>query len=235
MAMTRNAGAALSPAGIASLVGDLGGDYVKLLVVSLLLSAFTALTSDVPWYLGDLRGDGGRLGEPRAVPRDGGDVARASLRARSHAGRRRCRAARRARSAGAMAEDARSRLRVRAQQPRAASVSDREGAPRERRRQPRNLSVDVQRHAGVGRPATRGDARGAFRRTALAGRSQDRRSRARATMPQAFAELRAPGRVHGGARRLRTRARPAPPRRRAYRARRSEPARVRPSRRPRSP
>jgi hypothetical protein len=52
MAMTRNAGAALNPAGIASLVGDLGVDYVKLLVVSLLLSAFTALTSDVPWYLG---------------------------------------------------------------------------------------------------------------------------------------------------------------------------------------
>ncbi len=52
MAMTRNAGAALNPAGIASLVGDLGVDYVKLLVVSLLLSAFTALTSGVPWYLG---------------------------------------------------------------------------------------------------------------------------------------------------------------------------------------
>jgi hypothetical protein len=30
----------------------LGVDYAKLLVVSLLLSAFTALTSDVPWYLG---------------------------------------------------------------------------------------------------------------------------------------------------------------------------------------
>ncbi len=52
MAMTRNAGAALSPKGIASLVGDLGADYAKLLGVSLLLSAFTALTSDVPWYLG---------------------------------------------------------------------------------------------------------------------------------------------------------------------------------------
>jgi hypothetical protein len=52
MAMTRNAGAALSPAGIFSLVRDLGGDYVKLLVVSWVLSGFTALTSDVPWYLG---------------------------------------------------------------------------------------------------------------------------------------------------------------------------------------
>ena len=52
MAMTRNAGAALNPAGIASLVGDLGVDYGKLLAVSLLLSAFMALTSDVPWYLG---------------------------------------------------------------------------------------------------------------------------------------------------------------------------------------
>jgi hypothetical protein len=52
MAMTRNAGAALSPRGLASLIGDLGGDYVKLLVVSLLLSAFTALTSSWPWYLG---------------------------------------------------------------------------------------------------------------------------------------------------------------------------------------
>jgi hypothetical protein len=54
MAMTRNAGAALNPAGIASLVGDLGGDYLKLLVVSLLLSGFAALTTGVPWYLGVL-------------------------------------------------------------------------------------------------------------------------------------------------------------------------------------
>jgi hypothetical protein len=52
MAMTRNAGAALSPAEIASLVGDLGGDYVKLLLVSLLVSLLATFTSDVPWYLG---------------------------------------------------------------------------------------------------------------------------------------------------------------------------------------
>jgi hypothetical protein len=52
MAMTRNAGAALSPRGVGGLIGDLGGDYVKLLAVSLLLSAFTALTSTWPWYLG---------------------------------------------------------------------------------------------------------------------------------------------------------------------------------------
>jgi hypothetical protein len=52
MAMTNNAGAALSPAGIASLMRDLGGDYGKLLVVSLLLGAFTWFASDVPWYLG---------------------------------------------------------------------------------------------------------------------------------------------------------------------------------------
>jgi hypothetical protein len=52
MAMTRNAGAALSPRGLAALIGDLGADYLKLLVVSLLLSAFTALTSSWPWYLG---------------------------------------------------------------------------------------------------------------------------------------------------------------------------------------
>jgi hypothetical protein len=52
MAMTRNAGAALSPSGIGGLIGDLGGDYVKLLAVSLVLSAFTALTSTWPWYLG---------------------------------------------------------------------------------------------------------------------------------------------------------------------------------------
>ena len=52
MAMTRNAGAALSPGGLADLIGDLGADYLKLLVVSLLLSAFTALTSTWPWYLG---------------------------------------------------------------------------------------------------------------------------------------------------------------------------------------
>jgi hypothetical protein len=52
MAMTRNAGAALSPAAIGSLIGDLGADYVKLLIVSLSLSALTALASGVPWYLG---------------------------------------------------------------------------------------------------------------------------------------------------------------------------------------
>lgn len=54
MAMTRNAGAALSPAAIASLMRDLGADYLKLLFVSLLLSAFTAFANGVPWYLGVL-------------------------------------------------------------------------------------------------------------------------------------------------------------------------------------
>jgi len=52
MAMTRNAAAALNPFELSRLMGDLGGDYVKLLLVSLLLSAFTALTSGWPWYLG---------------------------------------------------------------------------------------------------------------------------------------------------------------------------------------
>lgn len=52
MAMTRNAGAALNPAAIGSLMGDLGGDYLKLLIVSLLLSGFTALADGMPWYLG---------------------------------------------------------------------------------------------------------------------------------------------------------------------------------------
>jgi hypothetical protein len=52
MAMTRNAGAALNPREVASLVSDLGSDYVKLLIVSLLLSAFAAATSGVSWYLG---------------------------------------------------------------------------------------------------------------------------------------------------------------------------------------
>jgi hypothetical protein len=52
MAMTRNAGAALSPVAVATLIKDLGADYTKLLLVSLLLSALMALANGVPWYLG---------------------------------------------------------------------------------------------------------------------------------------------------------------------------------------
>jgi hypothetical protein len=52
MAMTRNVGAALSPAGLASLIGDLGADYAKLLGVSLLLSAFSVYANGLPWHLG---------------------------------------------------------------------------------------------------------------------------------------------------------------------------------------
>jgi hypothetical protein len=52
MSMTRNTGAALSPAGIASLVGDLGIDYVKLLGVSFLLGVFMTYASGVSWGLG---------------------------------------------------------------------------------------------------------------------------------------------------------------------------------------
>jgi hypothetical protein len=52
MAMTRNAGAALNPVGLASLVRDLGADYAKLLGVSLVLGALMALTAGIPWYLG---------------------------------------------------------------------------------------------------------------------------------------------------------------------------------------
>jgi hypothetical protein len=54
MAMTRNAGAALSPKAVATLIGDLGVDYVKLLVVSFVLSGVTALANRWPWYLGAL-------------------------------------------------------------------------------------------------------------------------------------------------------------------------------------
>jgi hypothetical protein len=52
MAMTRNVAAALNPAAIGSLVSDLGADYVKLLLVSLVLSGVTVLASGLPWYLG---------------------------------------------------------------------------------------------------------------------------------------------------------------------------------------
>jgi hypothetical protein len=54
MAMTRNAGAALNPMGIASLVRDLGADYGKLFAVSLLLGALMAFASwlaEVSWWL----------------------------------------------------------------------------------------------------------------------------------------------------------------------------------------
>lgn len=52
MAMTRNPGAALSPKGIGSLIADLGADYVKLLVVSLVLSGITSVANRMPWSLG---------------------------------------------------------------------------------------------------------------------------------------------------------------------------------------
>jgi hypothetical protein len=55
MAMTRNAGAALHPFGIANVVRVLGGDYGRLLAVSLLLGALMTLanvTSTWSWWLG---------------------------------------------------------------------------------------------------------------------------------------------------------------------------------------
>lgn len=54
MAMTRNPGAALNPFGIASLIKDLGGDYVKLLLVSVLLGGLMAITEWAirSWWLG---------------------------------------------------------------------------------------------------------------------------------------------------------------------------------------
>ena len=56
----------------------------------------------------------------------------------------------------------------------------------------------------------------------VAGRKVD--ARARTALPQAVAELRAARNVHGGARGLRARGRPAPSRRRSRRARGPEPA-----------
>jgi hypothetical protein len=47
MAMTRNAGAALNPASLASLIRDLGIDYAKLLAVSVALGAFLVLASEL--------------------------------------------------------------------------------------------------------------------------------------------------------------------------------------------
>jgi hypothetical protein len=52
MAMTRNAAAALSPFAVGGLIGDLGADYFKLLVVSLVLSGVAALANGMPWSLG---------------------------------------------------------------------------------------------------------------------------------------------------------------------------------------
>jgi hypothetical protein len=54
MAMTRNAGAALNPFGIASIVRDLGGDYGKLFAVSLLLGALLVIAgrlAETSWFL----------------------------------------------------------------------------------------------------------------------------------------------------------------------------------------
>jgi hypothetical protein len=57
MAMTRNAGAALNPLGLVSLVRDLGADYAKLLGVSILLGAllvFAGRLAERSWFLGVL-------------------------------------------------------------------------------------------------------------------------------------------------------------------------------------
>ena len=57
MAMTRNAVAALNPVELVGFMRDLGGDYAKLLAVSVLLSALVAMTSAFAarwWYLGFL-------------------------------------------------------------------------------------------------------------------------------------------------------------------------------------
>jgi hypothetical protein len=54
MAMTRNAGAALSPVSLASLVRDLGSDYGRLLAVSVLLGvlmAFASWAAERSWLL----------------------------------------------------------------------------------------------------------------------------------------------------------------------------------------
>jgi hypothetical protein len=54
MAMTRNAGAALNPVHLLSLVRDLGADYVKLLAISVLLGVFMVTASalaDTSWVL----------------------------------------------------------------------------------------------------------------------------------------------------------------------------------------
>lgn len=59
MAMTRNLGAAFSPLSVATLVRDLGADYVKLLAVSVLLGVFLVFANwvaDTVWFLG-LLGD----------------------------------------------------------------------------------------------------------------------------------------------------------------------------------
>ena len=126
MAMTSNAGAALNPVGIASLVGDLGGDYVEAPRRQLAAQRVHGAHERRAVVSRRLRGDGGRLDEPRAVPRDGCDVARASLRARSPGGRSTTpSSASEQRAARAMAEDPRSRLRVGAQRSAGAGVSHR--------------------------------------------------------------------------------------------------------------
>jgi hypothetical protein len=52
MAMTRNVGAALSPASIANLARELGVDYLKLVGVGLLLGLFTAYAGSAGWGFG---------------------------------------------------------------------------------------------------------------------------------------------------------------------------------------
>jgi hypothetical protein len=52
MAMTRNAGAALSPFSISSLISDLGVDYLKLIGVGAVLGGLMSWASGLPWYLG---------------------------------------------------------------------------------------------------------------------------------------------------------------------------------------
>ena len=231
MGMTNSLGAALNPASVWTFARELGADYAKLVAVCVLLVALGGMSGSL-WQLSWLLGV---LGEMFAVWTMLALFLAIGAALRAHrfefdllegvddAEQRE----ERERQAG-LAEDARPSLRVGAQRLAGAGLSHRQRAHRQRRRQPRHLSMDFQRHARLGRPAARGACSASGSRSGSGTRAaRSMRSSSRSAAASSRRASCRPPRSRPSSRLMRARARPPPPRRRARRARCRQRARLR--------